>query len=271
MSDDSRVYVPCEECRGLYVEDIVHGYQLLDPLPAVVEPTASVVYSPKFGEYPQQEMVPTMEIGNVAIATFARFFEATPSGRVRVVRDARLFQSDPKSYAKRDYYFDLRNTLRQTHWQTNDISTFEAALDPLIAKQTIPGKQEHVRTIGRAYIDFWKKRDAQFFRVAPSIVEITGLRIHVVAEVGMRYNGDNLALKLALAAPKPTRHFRQVIQYLTTEGLRNRPNLQQAIWDVRREEILPHVPIPRDFRLALEGEAVAFRQIWESLNREEEN
>jgi len=62
----------------------------------------------------------------------------TPSKRITVVREARQFRSDPDSYAKRDYYYEFRNTLRKTHWHHNDISTFEAALEPVAAKQTIP-------------------------------------------------------------------------------------------------------------------------------------
>jgi len=54
------------------------------------------------------------------------------------------------------------------------------------------------------------------------------------------------------------------------EGLRNRPQLQQAIWDVRREDTLPQVPTPKDFRLILESEGAAFRQIWQSLDRDDE-
>jgi hypothetical protein len=209
-----------------------------------------------------------MEIRNVPVAAFARFSEATMGQRVRVVRDARLYRSDPTSYAQRDYYFDLRNTLRKTHWQpgSHGLEAFEAAIDPMVARQKARGKAEHYRVISAAYLDFWQKRDAQFFAIPPSHVDLAGLAINVTAEIGMKYGGDNLALKLVLTAPKPTRHFRQVIQFLSDEAYENRA-FQPAIWDVRRHEILPRVPTPRDFRLALEGDAMAFQQIWQSLDR----
>jgi hypothetical protein len=70
-----------------------------------------------------------------------------------------------------------------------------------------PGKADHFRRAGTAYISLWKKRDAEFFRVVPSDVEIAGLNIRVTAEVGivtaevgMRYDGNNMALKLYLCA-----------------------------------------------------------------------
>ncbi len=273
VSAASDVYVPCTECRSLYVEDMVRGDMRLSATPVVEDLSDSVVYSPKLGGYPQENVEHPMEIGNVALATFARFSEASMSQRVRVVRDARLFRSDPESYTGRDYYFDLRNTLRKTHWQpgAGSIEAFEAALDTLLAKaDKVKGRADHYEAISEAYITFWKKQDAQFFPVAPSNVELAGLSIHVTAEVGMRYDGNNLALKLILTAPKQTRHFRQVIQFLSDEAFLNRPNLQPAIWDVRRGEILPRVPIPKDFRLALEGDAAAFRHMWGGMDRETE-
>ncbi len=213
-----------------------------------------------------------MEIKAVAIATFARFYGATGPQKVKMVRDARLFQSDPRGYSARDYYGDFRRALRQTHWQTDNIATFEAKLDSLVATQTIPGKSEHYRELGEAYIKFWKKHDAHFFRVPDASITVAELDIRVVTEVGMRYGQDRLALKLLLTAQKPTRQFRQAIQHLTDEARRGTrsANLQPGIWDVRREDVLPRVSIPKDFQLALEGQATAFRQIWDSLDAEEE-
>jgi hypothetical protein len=189
--------------------------------------------------------------------------------RVRVVRDARLYRSDPKSYGARDYYFELRNTLRKTHWlgEDNGLGAFEAAVESMLSRLKVKGKADHYKVISAAYIEFWKERGAQFFRIPPASVDLAGLPINVSAEVGMRYDGNNLALKIVFTAPKPTRHFRQVIQFLSDEAFENR-SIQPAIWDVRRGEILPRVPTPRDFRLALEGDAMAFQQIWQGLDRE---
>ena len=85
----------------------------------------------------------------------------------------------------------------------------------------------------------------------------------------MRYGGDDRALKLSLTAPKPKRSFRQAVQYLATDALASNPRLQPAIWDVRREEILPSPTIPKDFQVILEAQAAAFKLIWESLDSEE--
>lgn len=269
VSSATGVYAPCAECRNLYVEDMARD-QRLSTVSHVAPPTDAVLYSPQFGGYPREvEGIVPLDIGKVALATFARFSEASMSQRVRVVRDARIFRSDPKSYAQRDYYFDLRNTLRKTHWQgeSGGLDAFEAAVDPMLQRQKVRGKAEHYKTVSEAYLDLWKKRDAQFFRIPARDVDLAGLAIHVTAEVGMRYDSNSLALKIVFAAPKPTRHFRQVIQFLSEEAYEGQP-LQPLIWDVRRQDILPRVPTPRDFRLALEGDAMAFQQIWRSLDRE---
>ncbi len=209
-----------------------------------------------------------MKIVTIPVSTFGRFVEASPSQKVKVVRDSRLYQSDPQGYAARDFYRDFRNTLKQTHWQTNDISRFEAALPSLISRQGIAGKRDHFQKLGEAYIAFWKKHDgANCFDLKPEVVSMADLDIRGVAELGLREHGDALAVKLSLPAPRPTRLFRQVIQYVNGQALVRNSHLQPVIFDVRRETILQPAPIPREFQLALEGEAMAFRQIWEGLDR----
>ena len=273
--DNKRPYVPCRSCQELYADDLVIEKQLLDPLPSSPGNQLVPSHTPNPVEYshlegvaiPRNGVSKTMMNHPVALATFARFYGATGPQKVTMVRDARLFITDPKGYACRDYYRDFRNTLRKTHWQTNDIGTFEAALEPLVSQQTKQNKQEHYRKLGEAYIKYWKKHDAHFFDILPSSIEIAELTIRISLEVGMSYHGDNLALKLWLPAPRPTRSFRQVVQYLTTKNEYPgwRQDWQMALWDVRREEVLPPVPIPRDFALAVEGQAMAFQQIWQSL------
>lgn len=209
-----------------------------------------------------------MKIVPIPMAAFARFYEATGPQKVAIVRDARLYLSDPEGYIGRDYYYDFRNTLRQTHWRADDISVFEAALDQLVARQKQEGKREHYREIGRAYINFWRKRAAHFFVVPVAQIDLAGLPIRVSVEVGMVYHGDNLALKLWLNAPRATRGFRQAIKYMMEMGSSQaawRQDWQAAIWDVRREEVLPPVPIPKDLGRALAGQAGAFQKIWEEL------
>ena len=274
ISDRSRIYVPCRECRSLYVDDIVHGDQLLDPILHVTPPFQTGEYPLTIGGYSTENDEGTtmtkMTLSDVPVATFARFYEATGPQKVRMVRDSRLYQSDPRGYIARDYYLDFRNTLRQTHWATNDIATFEAALDGVIDKQKVAGKREHYRQLGDAYINFWKKREgAEFFNIEREFVPVAGLSIRVGIETGVKIHGDELAVKFSFAAPRPTRAFRQVVQHLTGKALTPSPMLQPVICDVRREELLPTVPIPKDFQMALEGQAGAFRQIWESLDGEE--
>ena len=264
-------YVPCRACKELYANDMVIGEQLLNP-------HDSVVYSPLNGGYTIETEGTLMTTVNIAprisIATFARFYEATGPQKVTIVRDARTFQIDPDGYKKRDFYWDFRNTLRKTHWQTGDITTFEVALEPLISRQKEAGKREHYQTLGRAYIDYWTKRGAEYFDVqrTSSDIDLAGLTVHVFPEVGMRYHGDNLAVRMWLNAQHSTRPFRQVTHYLTEQAkqLGWKSDWQSGLWDVRREELLPVPPIPKDFALALEAQAVAFQRLWERISKVEE-
>lgn len=210
-----------------------------------------------------------MQVGPIEMSSFARFYEATGPQKVVIVRDARLFQSDPDSYAGRDYYFDLRNTLRQTHWATGDVATFQNALDALCARQKQPGKQDHLRAIGENYVRFWSKPGARTFEVPRAQISLAGLPIRVSAEIGMDYQGDRLAVKMWFNSPRATRAYRQSVKFMMDQAITDGSwanAWQPVILDVRRAEILPPVPIPRDLRRALEGQAGAFLQIWGGLD-----
>ena len=210
-----------------------------------------------------------MEIYTQPLTAFARFFEATPRLKVTMVRDARLFQSDPQGYYLRAYYGAFRNVLRQTHWRGSDLATFEAKLDDIIAEQNIPAKQEHYRALGKAYVSFWNPYlGASVFEVPPVETEIAGLRIRVTAEFGINFGGDDYALEPYFRVPKPTRLFRQATQFITEQARQHvwNPNWHAAIYDVRRKLILPEMRIrTQDLRIGLEGAAADFQQIWKSL------
>ena len=93
VSDSSRVYVPCVDCRGLYVEDLVGGEERLSPAPHVMAPLLSGPHPTKIWGSPRKEHgtdMATMPLAAVPIASFARFYDATGPQKVRIVRDSRL-------------------------------------------------------------------------------------------------------------------------------------------------------------------------------------
>ncbi len=105
---------------------------------------------PLEGGYSSLDKGNTLMDNQIPMASFARFYEATGPQKVRIVRDARMYLSDPMGDAGRDYNWDFRNTLKWTHWQTDGISFFEAALAPLINCQSNDSKKEHCDLWGLA-------------------------------------------------------------------------------------------------------------------------
>ena len=177
-----------------------------------------------------------------------------------------MMLSDPSGYHRRDYYHGLRNTLRRTHWKTDNIETFVNALDPLLDSQRQAGKRQHYETISRAYIEFWERSEGRYFAVSGTIYDLAGLRINMSPDIGMRFRGDDMALKLWLNAQPPKRTYRQAVQFLLGEAEFDWPaNWVSGIWDVRRQAIMPPVKLPRDFAIAIEGQAAAFQQTWQTL------
>lgn len=264
--------IPCTGCRDLY-RYIIARDGGVEPHAPVDYPTLSMAPSPTTGGYPQITEMAAMQIDTQPLTAFARFFEASPSQKVTMVRDARLYQSDPSGYAQRAYYGVFRNVLKRTHWKGSDLGTFEATLEDVIAEQKVSSRQEHYRDLGKAYVAFWSLHDdVAVFPVPPAEMEIAGLKLRVTSELGVGFGGNDYALEVYFRAPKPTRLYRQAVQYLTQQARSSKwsPEWVVATYDVRRKLILPDLQIrPQDLRLALEGAAANFQQIWESLDRQD--
>ncbi len=260
--DDSAIYVPCDNCKGLYVEDILWGEQWLEPHPYIDPSPNCVVYSPNEGEPLYNKEGDNMD-KPIAISTFARYYESTDSLKWRIVEN---FLSP-----QRDFYWALRNALAETHWQSDDISTFEAALGGLVASLRSPAQRDHYRKLGENYISFWKSRPgAHVFTVPIAETEIAGLRIRVNPEIGMAYGSDYLALKLYLRAKSPTRKYREAMQHITNKAKQHawNPNWLPVLFDVRRQDPLVRIPLPTQFDLAIEAQAVAFLHTMERLREQ---
>ena len=149
-----------------------------------------------------------------------------------------------------------------------DLATFEATLDDVIVQQNVSAKQEHYRLLGESYIGFWKPYETAVFEVPTVETDIAGLKVRVTAEFGICFGGDDYALEPYFRAPKPTRLFRQAVQYITEQARQQVWDAEwhAAIYDVRRKLILPELRIrPQDLRIGLEGASADFQQIWRSL------
>ncbi len=265
--------IPCLACQGIYVDSVANGngrLQIVDaPLNYGMDSPNKVEYT-HLDEYASENKGSLMN--SVPMATFARFYSALPSAQPRIVREARLQQATPGNYMGRDYYGPLRNMLRTAHWKTNDIAIVEDAIGPLINSQKSPSKKKQYRDLGKSYMDFWIDQKANFFLVPPVVVSIAGLEIRVKPELGMRTDTDALVLKLWFNQPRPTRAYRQAIQYMmeqASSGSSWQQSWQPAIWDVRRMRVLHPIRLPRDFVSAIEGQAASFLHIWNSFSAEE--
>ena len=266
---------PCLACKGIYLEDVTRGRQVLtilpDPPESVVYPSESVVYPPESVVSSHQEDIMVPEI---PLAMFANFYEVRPAQQVKIVRDIRTRLANREGYRSRDYYWALRNTLRQTHWKSGNIADFENALGPLVHGTQLKQRAEHYRVVGEAYIEFWKQSDASFFSVPPSTIEIEGLPLRVRPEIGRRRGRDSEVLKLWMNGSKPSRQTRQVMDHLMElargQEARWSNDWQVGILDVRRRDVPRPITPARDFRLGLAGQIAAFLHVWERLDATEE-
>lgn len=203
----------------------------------------------------------------IPMSAFARFYEAPGTKKVSIVRDTRTMLADQDGYAARDYYRELRNELRRTHWSTNRIEELRVALGPLTNRQRDPNKRDHFLQLGQAYIRFWEKEKASFFKVPNFRIDIAGLTISVSTEVGLSTPSKDQALRLWFGAKKPTVRYRQAIEFMTRAGRSQvwEPEWVAGLWDIRRHDVLPPPRMPRDFVVDIDGQSAAFQQIWGRL------
>ena len=277
--------VPCGLCKETYLEDVLRGAKLLHLLPE--PPTLkNVEYYLEIngdtddnGLYPQKNGV--YSSGNtrqgvcvmprVPIGSFARFYESRPADQVKIVRDIRARLIDTEGYIARDYYHQLRNAIKRTHWATGNIRTLQDALVPFV-EHTREHKREHYRSIAESYVSFWMERDATFFPIKSVDVEVGGLTILVKPEAGMQTGDDCYGLKFWFNATPPTRTARQVIQHMMERANNSCDEWQDSwhlgIWDIRRRIILPPLRTARDFELGLIGQSAAFLRIWDELEQQ---
>ena len=168
----------------------------------------------------------------------------------------------------RDYYAQLRNTLRTAHWRTDDIEMLRDAMPALLHRMDNRQKREQYGLLIDAYADFWSARNAEVAEVEPAAVRVAELRIRVAPEVGMITADDDQALKLWFNQDRPTRAYRQATQYMMDlAATRTWDNSwEPAIWNVREQNILGTLHLPADFVAGIEGQAASFLHIWHSIS-----
>ena len=167
QSEQSASPTPCPYCKSLYLEDVLYGKKVLrieaDPplLKKDIVPAYNGVYSPKIGgtQPLEGDVMP-----KIPMSSFARFYEVRPAEQVRIVRDIRTRLMAPDRYITRDYYAPLRNTLRATHWATNDIGYFEDALEPFLEKQKLD-RRDHFRSVSESYVSYWRNVEGTYFAI----------------------------------------------------------------------------------------------------------
>ena len=266
--------IPCLKCKSLYLEDVLYGRKTLR-----IRADAPILNN---GGPDLYNGVPPQEIGGssalerptmpkIPMSSFARFYEVRPAEQVRIVRDIRTRLMDPERYIVRDYYGLLRNQMRATHWNTSDITDFKCGLQSFLESQKFDDRRDHYSKLSEAYITYWQNVGGDYFAIPPVDVTITGLTITVRPEVGLRTGGDYQALKLWFNSERPTRQARQMIVYLMNRAKEEsdlwNDRWYSAIWDIRRQNILPPIKPARDLELGLTGQIAAFLHIWDDLDR----
>ena len=204
----------------------------------------------------------------IPISSFLRFYEATPAHKVRLVQDSREQRYNRQGYVYRDYYRGIRDSMKTTHWQTNELDAFKRASGHFPIKSTELSKIENYEQISKGYIGFVEKSVERVFELPSATEKFANLLLRITLDVGIEtLAGEKFALKLWYPSKGPTRLYRQGFEHLASE-LGSEvwdDDVRPAILDVRRGKILNPIKPPRDIDLSLRGQAAAFEAIWNQL------
>ena len=101
------------------------------------------------------------------------------------------------------------------------------------------------------------------------LAERFGVPVDRIAS-GQQVHGDSVRVIKTGTGPIETSTQKEHDAMITDQpgvvlAVRSADCVPILLWDVRRKEILTKVSMPKDFALALEGQAMAFQQIWNSL------
>lgn len=266
--------VPCSTCRGLYHDDQDGG-----GIFCWVYSSDTGYTRPKLGILDQDRAYPPatdrdMEahMVRVSMATFARFYGASPSQQMRIVNDHRSQQVNRDRYIQRDFYGTLRQTLRRTHWATGDIDAFRDAIPELVERQQVPARRDAYQDVSQAYIDLWLNRGAEFFTAPTDDITVGALTIRVNPEVGMRTVDGAQALKVWFNVDPMPRRSLQACHFLMERASAtwDEDDIHAAIWDVRRLAIPLPPRLPAQMADYVAQEADRFVRMVEDMERRDQ-
>lgn len=207
-------------------------------------------------------MAATKQPINVSLTDFVDF--AISSGTPKLTKVAALHRRGDYHPAF-DFWRPLREGIVEYH-QANESD--KRKLDRLVTALADPKKVERSRDCIAGYKRFLGRREFKWFTPISAGWEPGGMRVRVNPELGVRIDGKSHLLKLYFKSEPLSKRKVDLICLLLYEALKaGAPKgTHFGIVDVPRGRAFTCETADRAILALLQGEAMSFKTIWESLD-----
>lgn len=197
----------------------------------------------------------------ISLTTFVDFVSKVGTPRITYVKKAKKLYSEGYHPAI-DFWRPLRNAIIEMHKQNEPINYIDRVLSELHDTKKLNLYPELIdqykKWLGRKEV-FWTGCDSRNWKYEDFIVKIN-------PELGLNIDGYEYIIKLYFKAEKLSKNRIETILYLIKSTLpREKKDAIPGIIDVKNGKLLKATKEKPEIKSLLEGEAVAFKTMWNSV------
>jgi len=162
-----------------------------------------------------------------------------------------------------DFWKPLREAIIKLHKNSEDKNVLDRVLLDLKDKK----KHERYSILIKKYKSFIGRKKIEWFDPPHKEWKYDNLKIVLNPELGLEINGKLYVIKLYFKSEKLSQKKADLILLLMNNKLKkgHYKEVTFAILDIERNKLFEHTRLDNTFLALLEGEALSFIKIWESL------
>ncbi|MBI1287946.1 MAG: hypothetical protein GC178_10235 [Flavobacteriales bacterium] len=199
-------------------------------------------------------------MANISLTDFIEYVTKVGSTKFTKVKQ---IKEREEYHPSKDFWRPLREAIIEMHESDSD----KKKLDAVVSSITDKKKLNLYPQLVKQYKSFLGRKDIEWFDPPSKTWKFNGLEVKINPEIGLVINGHPYVIKLYFKADKLSQNKVDLILLLMNTQLK-RKNLKEvrfAILDIPNKKLYEKTKLDTDHLSLLEGEAMSFMSIWESV------
>jgi len=199
---------------------------------------------------------------NISLTDFIDYVSKVGSSKYTIVN--RIFSREEYNPA-----FDFWKPLREGIIDYHKLGTDKSELDNILLGLTDKKKFNRYPALIESYKSFLGRKKIEWFEPPSRDWKTNDLRIKLNPELGLNINGQLYVIKLYFKSDKLSQMKADLILLLMNTKLK-KGNFRDAtfsVLDVERKKLFDRTKLKQEHIPLLEGEALSFMSIWNSLDK----